>query len=85
MSRRRSPGEIVKRTPGSGFLGNAEPSLIQVPPEEAYTAEADPCLICDDPECREWANLKIVAGPLTGEFLYHISECEMKDASDGNP
>jgi len=32
---------------------------------------------CEDPECREWANLEVVGGPYAGDFMYHISECEM--------
>ncbi len=80
MSKRRSPGEIVKRRPGSGFLSSAEPELIKVPDGEAYGTEADTCMLgCGDRECREWANLEIVSGPSKGEFLYHVAECEMSD------
>jgi len=36
MSKRRSPGEIVKRKAGSGFVGSEEPSLVKVPEGRAY-------------------------------------------------
>jgi len=79
MSIRRKPGEIVRRRPGSGFISEAEPAFIQVPEDEAYTLEADPCMLnCGDPECREWANLQIVDGEHAGQTLFHISECEME-------
>lgn len=82
MSKRRKPLEIVKRQPGSGFLGNVEPFFVQIPGGKEYTSEAEPCILnCDDVECREWANLEIVtdSGQKTGDFLYHISECQMSD------
>jgi hypothetical protein len=96
MSTRRKPGEIVRRKPGSGFCGSAEPQLVKVPEGRAYEAdcvisngawkanpggEASVCMMgCGDPECREWANLEIMSGLHKGEFMYHISECQMKDA-----
>ena len=36
MSKRREPGEVVRRRPGSGFVGDAEPSLVKVPEGKAY-------------------------------------------------
>jgi len=36
MSKRRKPGDIVRRRPGSGFCGADEPSLIRVPTGKAY-------------------------------------------------
>lgn len=88
MSKRRSPGEIVVRCSGSGFLFAAEPRLVRVPERPQYDdaggpgslGEAAPCILdCGDPDCREWANLQIVGGEHDGHFLYHISECEMSD------
>ena len=98
MSKRRSPGEIVKRDAGSGFVGSEEPSLVKVPEGRAYEydmvvgpdgnftlqinegGEATPCLMgCGDTYCREWANLEIMNGPHKGDFMYHISECQMED------
>jgi len=81
MSTRRKPGEIVRRSPGSGFVGSSEPQLVKVPGGDTYTDEADPCMMgCGDQECREWANLEIMSGAHTGEFMFHISECQMGDA-----
>ena len=80
MSIRRNPGEIVKRKPGSGFIGSAEPELIRVPDGQEYN-EAEPwCMLCLDPDCREYANLEIVNEKFerTNNFLYHISECQME-------
>lgn len=36
----------------------------------------DSCMVCDDPECREWPNLEADEGGC----LYHVSECQMFDA-----
>jgi hypothetical protein len=98
MSKRRQPGEIVKRLAGSGFIESAEPSLIKIPEGKAYEfpwkrnvandgwdtnegGEADYCMLdCGDTECREWANLEIISGPHKGEYIYHVSECEMEDS-----
>lgn len=102
MSQRRQPGEIVKRVPGSGFLGSAEPLFVQVPEKPAYDdcvywdseaktwrvnedGEAEHCMLgCGDENCREWANLKVVHGPSAGQFLYHISECQMESLNDAD-
>jgi hypothetical protein len=81
MSKRRVAGEIVRRAPGSGFCGSAEPELIRVPTGATYVDEADPCMMgCGDDECREWANVEIVSGEHAGHFMYHISECQMADS-----
>jgi len=80
MSKRRHAGEIVCRSPGSGFVGSAEPHQVKVPDGPAYDG-ADPCMLgCGDSGCREWANLEIVGGPHSGEFMFHISECQLGDA-----
>jgi hypothetical protein len=87
VSKRRKPGELVVRQAGSGFLGSEEPRIIQVPFEPKFgfydtldsEGEATPCMLCDDPDCREWANLRVIGGPHDGRFLCHISECEMED------
>ena len=80
MSKRRQPGEIVRRCPGSCFCGSASPS----PELVRLTDELDgdlhdstfPCPLCDDPDCREWANVQIVG---TSGWMCHLSECEMED------
>lgn len=99
MSTRRMPGEVVKRKPGSGMCGSAEPKYIRVPegnkylweglnPEEAgydpewpshREGEAELCNLCEEPKCRQWANLEIVEGEFKGGNMCHISECEMED------
>lgn len=82
MSKRRKPGEIVRRLPGSGFCGAAEPSLVIIPDDEA---EIDYCMMyCGDPDCREYANLRIAEGPFKGQCLYHISECQMQDYQENS-
>ena len=71
---------MVRRKPGSGFCGAAEPALVKVPEGRTYIDEADPCMMsCGDQGCREWANLEVVGGPHAGEFMFHISECQMDD------
>ena len=39
MSKRRKPGEVVKRRPGSGFCGAEEPQLVKVPEGKTYEAD----------------------------------------------
>lgn len=81
MSQRRRPGEVVRRQPGSGFIGSADPQLIRVPSGADFVVQAYPCsMACGDPECREWTNLEIVEGPHTGAFINHVSECQLLDA-----
>lgn len=80
MSKRRQPGEIVRRSPGSGFLSGWEPALVQVPLEPAYSDEVSYCeLTCGDRDCREWANLLVIDGEFAGKTLCHIAECQMSD------
>jgi hypothetical protein len=82
MSKRRTAGEIVRRSPGSGFCGSTEPELVRVPAGDAYIDEAAPCMMgCGDPKCREWANLEVVSGEHAGGWMYHISECELEDTA----
>ncbi len=79
MSVRRKPGEIVKRQPGSGFLNSAKPEFIKILDTDDY----DPCMMgCGDPDCREWPNVEVLDENRvgTGDFLYHISECQMGDS-----
>lgn len=90
MSKRRQPGEIVRRTPGSGFLADAEPQFVRVPDGAKFLdydgldseGEGERCTMgCGDKHCREWANVEVVGGPHAGKHLYHIAECQMSDAS----
>jgi len=80
MSKRRKPGDIVRRKPGSGFLGSADPERIRIPSDVSIEDETIPCMLdCGDRECQEWANLEVVEGEFKDSRLYHISECEMFD------
>lgn len=79
MSTRRKPGDIVRKTADSGFVGDAG-GLWRI---EAQGAE--PCLGfngCEDVECQEWATLWEIGpdGLPTGRAAFHVSECEMVDA-----
>lgn len=78
MSERRKAGDIVRKAPNAGFLGETG-GLWQIQPED------DPwsCVLeCGDPECSEWATLWEVdaAGKPTGKVACHVSECEMLNA-----
>lgn len=75
MSQRRKAGEVVKRKPGSCFLGSEEPSLVRLVGESD-----DWCLLSyGDNHCREWSNVEIVESDKKGHCLHHLSECEMLD------
>lgn len=78
MSKRRQPGDIVRRKPGSCFVGSAEPELVRLTDEtDGKLHGIDSCLICDDLECQEWANAQVVGAE--NEWMYHLSECQMED------
>ncbi len=80
MSIRRYIGEVVKRKAGSGFVGSSLPEFVKIPTDPK---EVDYCMLsCGDSECKEYANLEVVKedGSPTGEYLYHISECQMETA-----
>ena len=81
MSKRRQPGEIVARKPGSAFVGSGEPRLVRLTDEtNGELHDIDSCLgLCDDPNCQEWANVQIVAGPRKSRWMCHLSECMMED------
>ena len=79
-SKRRRPGEIVRRKPGSCFVMAGEPSLVRLSDEsDGRLPYVDSCMVCDDPECREWGNVQIVDGPYKGQWMCHLSECQMED------
>ena|ERR1700674_3403571 len=44
---------------------------------------------CNDPNCREWPNLKVIQAYGTDrqhynekDYLYHVPECQMEDANE---
>jgi hypothetical protein len=77
MSKRRKPGEVVRRKPGSGFVGSASPEFVRVPDEPIE--DWHPCILsCGDDDCREYENLEVV-GEHDGATMCHISECQMED------
>lgn len=78
MSKRRQPGEIVRRLPGSCFCGSPTPELVRLTDSSDGELHdcSQPCMVCEDPECREWANVQVVD---TGRWMFHLSECEMED------
>lgn len=68
MSKRRKIGDLVMRSPGSGFLASADPQVVQI-----YGGEGFCMLDCGDRGCREW---DVTADDIC---LYHISECQLED------
>lgn len=79
---RRYPGEIVRRKPGSAFLGAAEPGLVRLSDARdgaLHRVESWPCSACGRDACTEWANVQIVTGEHRGHWLCHLLECEMAD------
>lgn len=80
MSKRRSPGDIVKRKPGSCFIGNEYPQIVRLSDsKDGDLHYIDSCPLCDDPECQEWANVHIVG--IEDGWLFHLSECQMEDVN----
>jgi hypothetical protein len=80
MSKRRKPNEIVRRTPGSCFLGAAEPAIVRLSgPEDGELHDCNhPCMLgCGDNACVEWANVQVVGGEHA--WLCHLAECQMED------
>ncbi len=76
MSTRRQPGDIVWKSAGAGFTGQA--ALCVIP----LGSEPDECMVgCDDPECKEWPDLWPCDenGKPTGGNCCHVSECQMLD------
>ena len=85
MSKRRNPGDWVWLAPNSGFVGESDRLKAEIQPEEE--ADWSPCMSgCDDPNCREWANLWTEPDPEREgkrHTLCHVSECQMFDEPRG--
>ena len=81
MSARRNIGDVVWLAPHSGFVG--ESNLYQVrllgEPLDQSGLPYSVCMLCNDPECREWYNVQLTEGPYKGSQLPHVSECQMFD------
>ena len=88
----RKAGDKVWLAPGSAFTGESNLFHVLLPAEKELNhlgddgrPEYDFCMLrCGNEDCREWANVEIVGAPegrenVIGEYLYHVSECEMFD------
>lgn len=73
MTKFRQVGDIVRKKPNAGFVGQ---SLII-----RLTKGFEHCILCTNPHCKEWTNCEILDenNQPTGKFCYHVSECEMED------
>ncbi|MDP5168545.1 hypothetical protein [Pseudomonas syringae] len=73
--KRRSPGEVVRLEDhdSDGYNGLYQIALGRGEPSD--------CVLCGNPRCKEWPTLFEVDVSLsqTGEFAYHVSECQMLD------
>lgn len=86
MSKRRKIDDWVRLLPNVGFVGESDRLRAQIQPED----DPGECFLCNDPDCREWANLWTEPDPETGlrYSLCHVSECQMLDTeppTDPNP
>ena len=81
--KRRHAGEVVVRRWGSGFLGTTDDGfdVVRIPArgEEGYQRADQYCILCHQPECQEWADVEVVAGPNAGKILCHLSDCQLRD------
>ena len=68
MSKRIDPTLSYRKREGAGFV--TEPFVGKVVEDDGF----EPCLLCDDQECREWATFEAPDG---GQ-AYHVSECQME-------
>lgn len=80
MSNRRKVGDIVLvKTEDEEFLGRID---------ALGSERGDECPLCfidksHDQRCREWPNVAVLNSEhkATGEWAYHVSECQMFDLS----
>jgi hypothetical protein len=85
VSERRQAGEWVWLRPGAGFCGDSGRLRAELQPEE--DGDHMPCVLCDDPECREWSTVWTEHDERWGKrhTLTHVSECEMADQQWATP
>jgi len=81
MSKRRNPGDVVRKVPGAGFVG--ESLVCRIP--DYFGDIPEPCFASlhrgePDDECMEWPNLEVLDanGDVVGHCC-HVAECEMED------
>ncbi len=81
MSERRFPGEKVALRPRAGMSGRDHGFLGVIVQREGESPHRYRCPRCADTDCREWTTLEVLddRGRRTGEFVHHVSECEMSD------
>jgi hypothetical protein len=88
MSKRRNSGEFVVKKEHAGF--RKESLVLYIPTIEDFkkhgfdysssNEDEEGCFMCNDPECKEYANLLIVKdNVVSDEWIYHVSECMMDD------
>jgi hypothetical protein len=83
MSKRRKAGDLIRKKAGAGFSGIEGAGRIRPGSEP----EDWPCLLCGDPECREWPDVwgLHADGEPNGEMWCHVSECELEDFDGARP
>ncbi len=69
-------GDKFAKGRGSGFVGTSLPYCLI--PDVAENQTAQPCLLCADLDCVEWAVCYVLNGDGTPiGTLYRVSECQM--------
>jgi hypothetical protein len=79
MSKRRNVGDIVIKRENAGFTGQRLRVRLEPMPHPEYP---DYCILdCGDEECKEYSDVAVLdeSNNPTGEYCYHVSECEMED------
>ena len=103
MSKRRQPGDFVLVTYRRGAdaylcqidgLGETDLGNNETSPcinHELSRVWGSPSLRCQDPECKEWPNLKVIKAFGTDrqhyndkDYLYHVPECQMETPDESN-
>ena len=84
MSKRRNIGDIVRKKPNAGFIGESLIiKLVDLDTERPRTnmLYKSYCVLdCGDKKCEEWDNCQIVVdGTPIDDYCYHVSECQMED------
>ncbi|MDU8350381.1 hypothetical protein RYA05_00565 [Pseudomonas syringae pv. actinidiae] len=78
--KRRGVGELVRLVDDDpdGYNG-----VYQI---AAECGESNDCIICGNPLCKEWPTLFELTpeGERSGDFAYHVSECQMLDPQRGD-
>jgi hypothetical protein len=73
----RKVGDWVWLKPNAGFRNDSDRLHAEIQPDGC-----EPCWLCDNPECVEWATLWTEPDPQNDgkrQMLCHVSECQMLD------